>query len=274
MSTAPSASPASTRRRSPPVTRLVSSSTRSGRSPNRLSGRGRADPSSIWRDAGDVLLGEHLGRRHQAPPGARPAPRRAGRSRRRRSCRRRRRPAAAGASGAARRGRPRSRRSPAAARRSARTAAAAWKRRDQLARRRRGGCRPRSRSIARLRSTSTSCTRSSSSKASRRRARSLSAIDSGRWISRSAAPRSIEPERGAARPPAPGRRAAPRAALEGVLDPAGELPRRELDLLALRVDRHDAPGAVADQVDDRVGHLQPTSVRVDLAEQRDLRDRA
>ena len=68
-------------------------------------------------------------------------------------------------------------------------------------RRPRGGCPTASRSIARLRITSTSCTRSSSSNASRRRARSLSAIDSGRWISCSAVAAVDQPE-----PAADGRR--------------------------------------------------------------------
>ena len=63
----PSASPASTRLRSAPVTRLVSSSTRSGRSPNRLPGVGHLEPGEQSPDAGGVLLGEHLGRRHQRP---------------------------------------------------------------------------------------------------------------------------------------------------------------------------------------------------------------
>ena len=61
-----------------------------------------------------------------------------------------------------------------------------------------------------------------------------------------------------------------RAALERVLDEAGDLPRGERHLLALRVDRHDAAGAVADEVDDRVGHLQPAAVHLGLAEQRDV----
>ena len=60
------------------------------------------------------------------------------------------------------------------------------------------------------------------------------------------------------------------AAPQRLLDPSGDLPRAELRLLALRVDRHDAAGPVADQVDDRVRHLQPTAVGVGLAEQRDL----
>ena len=61
-----------------------------------------------------------------------------------------------------------------------------------------------------------------------------------------------------------------RAATQGLLDPAGHLPGVDLGLLALRVDRHDATGPIADQVDDRVRHLQPAPIRVGLAEQRDL----
>ena len=64
--------------------------------------------------------------------------------------------------------------------------------------------------------------------------------------------------------------AACRATLQRILDPAGDLPRAERGLLTLRVDRHDLAGAIADHVDDRVGHLQPAAVHVGLAEQRDL----
>jgi hypothetical protein len=39
------------------------------------------------------------------------------------------------------------------------------------------------------------------------------------------------------------------------LDPAGDLPGVDLGLLALRIDRHDPTGAVTDQVDDGIGHL-------------------
>mgnify|MGYP006899820422 CR=1 FL=1 len=59
-------------------------------------------------------------------------------------------------------------------------------------------------------------------------------------------------------------------AAQRLLDPAGELPGVELGLLALRVDRHDATGPVADQVDDRVRHLQPAAVGVGLALEGDL----
>ena len=68
---------------------------------------------------------------------------------------------------------------------------------------------------------------------------------------------------------------APRSApFQRVLDPPGDLPRAQRDLLALRVDRHDATGAIADQIDDRVRHLQPTAIHVGLAEQRDLQSLA
>ena len=116
-------------------------------------------------------------------------------------------------------------------------------------------------SSARLRITSTSCTRSSSSNASRRRAGSFSAhrlreVDRAERV---AAPDQAES------PADPVRHRVGDASrltpFERVLDPAGQLPRGELHLLALRVDRHDAPGAIADQVDDRVRHLQPTPVR-------------
>ena len=60
------------------------------------------------------------------------------------------------------------------------------------------------------------------------------------------------------------------AAAQRLLHPAGELPRRELRLLALGVDRDDPPGAVADEVDDRVRHLEPAPVGVGLAEEGDL----
>ena len=54
------------------------------------------------------------------------------------------------------------------------------------------------------------------------------------------------------------------------LDPPGDLPGVDLRLLALRVDRHDAAGAIADEVDHGVRHLQPAPVHVGLAEERDL----
>ena len=62
--------------------------------------------------------------------------------------------------------------------------------------------------------------------------------------------------------------AANAAPLERVLDPVGDLPRGELRLLALRIDRHDAAGAIADEIDDRVGHLQSAAIGLGPAEQR------
>ena len=59
-------------------------------------------------------------------------------------------------------------------------------------------------------------------------------------------------------------------ASQRLFDPAGDLPGVDLDLLALRVDRHDTAGPIADQVDDRVRHLQTAAIHVGLAEQRDL----
>ena len=43
----------------------MSNSTRSGRSPNRLPGSGTFEVAEQLPDAGGVLLGQHLGRRHQ-----------------------------------------------------------------------------------------------------------------------------------------------------------------------------------------------------------------
>ena len=57
------------------------------------------------------------------------------------------------------------------------------------------------------------------------------------------------------------------ASPQRLLDPAGQLPGVELRLLALGIDGHDPAGAVTDQVDDRIRHLQPTPVGVGLAEQ-------
>ena len=121
-----------------------------------------------------------------------------------------------------------------------------------------------------MRITSTSCTRNSSSNASLRRAVSLSLIVSGRWIISNAIAAIDETEPAA---DVVGNRigdAAVVATAQRLLDPTGQLPRVQLGLLALRVDRDDATGAIADQVDDRVRHLQHAAVRVDLAEQRDL----
>ncbi len=59
-------------------------------------------------------------------------------------------------------------------------------------------------------------------------------------------------------------------ATQRLFDPPGHLPGVDLCLLALRVDRHDATGAITDEVDHGVRHLQPAPVHVGLAEQRDL----
>ena len=165
--------------RSAPVTRLVSSATRSGRSPNRLPGVGhrrrrRAAPAPPVRAARPAPRSAPSAR-----PGGRPAPRPAAPRRRPPSCRRRRRPAAAGASGGA----PARSASISAIARSARPSAGTAAPRGTAARARR---RPTWRmpaascSSRRLRRTSTSCTRSSSSKARRRRAFSFSAHRLGR----------------------------------------------------------------------------------------------
>ncbi len=60
------------------------------------------------------------------------------------------------------------------------------------------------------------------------------------------------------------------AAVQRVRHPAGDLPCAERGLLALRIDRHDLAGAVADEVDDGVGELQTAAVHLRLAEQSDL----
>ena len=60
------------------------------------------------------------------------------------------------------------------------------------------------------------------------------------------------------------------ASAQRLLDPARQLPRTELGLLALRVDRDDLAGPVTDLIDDRVRHLEPTSIRVGLAKKRHL----
>ncbi len=60
------------------------------------------------------------------------------------------------------------------------------------------------------------------------------------------------------------------ASSQCLLDPACDFPGVDLGLLALRIDRHDPTRAVADQVDDRIRHLQSTAVDVGLAEQCDL----
>jgi hypothetical protein len=59
---------------------------------------------------------------------------------------------------------------------------------------------------------------------------------------------------------APGRNAAQRLG-----HPVGQLPGAQLGLLGLGVDGQDPPGAVADQVDDRVGQLPGPAELVDLA---------
>ena len=65
MSTVPRRSPSAIRRRSAAPVRFVSSSTRTGRSPSSVPGSGTVSPSSSAREREVVLLGEHLGRRHE-----------------------------------------------------------------------------------------------------------------------------------------------------------------------------------------------------------------
>ena len=252
----PSASPASTCPRSLPVTRLVSSATRSGRSPKIGAGSGTARSPSSAGDAGVVLLGQHLGRRHQRALVAALRRRRAAPSPPRRSCRCPTSPCSsrcigwgparsASISAIARRCAPGQReRQPLveaphqlaaddvadAERPRARAPACAARARaaPAAARRRRGGAGPRS----------------------------FSAIVSGRWMPKQRGRRSTSPSRS---PHVPGHRvgdAPVLAAPQRLLDELGDLPGVEGHLLALRVDRHDAAGPVADQVDDRVRHLE------------------
>ena len=56
-------------------------------------------------------------------------------------------------------------------------------------------------------------------------------------------------------------------ALERLVHPLAQLPRRQPRLLRLRVERNDAARAVADQVDDRVRHLAAAPIGVELAEE-------
>ena len=63
------------------------------------------------------------------------------------------------------------------------------------------------------------------------------------------------------------------AARERRLHPTRDLPCRQPGLLRLWVHRHDAPGAIADEVDDRIRHGEPPSVRLDPTEERDLETR-
>ena len=134
------------------------------------------------------------------------------------------------------------------------------------------GCLATSRSSSRLRSTSTSCTRSSSSNASRRRAVLLLA----RSTPAGGSPRSAVAAIDEAEPLAHrrGHRVGDAALARSGASASSTQPAisqvSSCGLLALRVDRHDPAGAVADQVDDRVRHLQPAPVRVGLAEQGDL----
>ena len=68
-------SPAAMRRRSAAFVRFVSSATPTGRSSSSDAGLGTRQPVEVLARDGGELLGEHLGRRHRARPGSRPAPR-------------------------------------------------------------------------------------------------------------------------------------------------------------------------------------------------------
>ena len=191
-STDPSASPASTRRRSAPVTRLVSSSTLSGRSPKRFPAGTSKPSSSRWTlvtccsartsvgaisapwwppctAASNAVTATTVLPEPTSPWSSRCIGCGAARS--------------ASISAITRRWAAVSGKLKAAWNRRTSSPPVSWR------------IPTASRSIARLRMTSASCTRSSSSNASRRRARCLSSIDSGRWMSCNAAPRSISPNR-------------------------------------------------------------------------------
>ena len=206
--------------RSPPSTRFVSSSTRSGG--RRTGCPGRAPPSRrAAPDTGDVLLGEHLGRRHQRTLVA---------ALHRRQQRRHGDDRLAGADVALQQPVHRVRPGevgadlvdrPAAARRSAGTAAPRGSGR-RVHRRPCGGC-PRESVPVRLRITSTICTRRSSSNASRRRACSFSASSPAGGSPR--APLPIDQPEAASTSTAPGRRCRGPGTAQRVLHPAGDLPR-------------------------------------------------
>ena len=137
---------------------------------------------------------------------------------------------------------------------------------EQRALGRRGRCPRVVRSMCRLRWTSASWTRSSSSSTSRRRATSLcghrlGGVDAGERLGPGHQVVAVEHPVGhgigqtpAGRPP------------QGLGHPVADLPGGQARLLGLRVDGHDAPGAVADEVDDRVGHLLAPAEQLDLAE--------
>ena len=244
------------RRRSAAVVRLVSSSTRTGRSPSsEPSARRPSSPSSSCTDAEVVLLGEHLGRRHERALVAALHRRRAARRARRRSCPTRRRPAAAGASAP---GSP--------CRRVISSIARCWspvsangscvEERRRRARRRRVCAIPDcSAASARLRGDEADLhaqelVEHEAALAPRR----SSAIDSGRWIARSATLRSTRSC--ASRSSSSSGSAKPRTLHFGerLGDERAQLPGEHLGLARLRVDRHDHAGLL-------VGDTRPADAR-------------
>ena len=224
---------------------------------------------------GGELLGEHLGRRHERALVAALHRDQQRRDRDHRLARARPRPAAAGASAPGSRGR-----------RGSRRARACWSAGELVRQRRRGtgsssspstwcSMPPRSASIARLRSTSGSWMRRNSSKRSRRCA-SAPVLRRSRAGARcgttTCGPGSSFSSARAGRPTA-GRRASPAkssAAATDLLD----LPRRDVGLPRLRVDRHDDAGlrvaGAAEHVDDRVRELALAAEEVELPVERDL----
>ena len=211
----------------PPVTRLVSSSTRSGAVAEQAApDRARSRPASRRAHAGGVLLGQHLGRRHQRALVPALHARRAARSRRRRVL-------PAPTSPCSRRcigcGPARSASISAIARCWAPVSgkgSAAWNRADELAVDDVADAPGVALDAPACAAPATSCSRSSSSKASRRRAAPWRAIDSGAWIAANA-PVPVDQRRaGRARSAGSGSAKLAAGPVERLLDPAGDLPRR------------------------------------------------
>ena len=265
----PSASPACSRARSAAGVRLVSSATRSG--PVRRAavcslGHASRPPSSVAMP-GVVLLGQHLGRRHQRALVAALDRGEQGGHGDDGLARARRRPAAGGAWGGARPCRRGSRRWPAPGRRSGERAGRSRNRPTQLPVDRVADARSRP-----ARRPACASPGSAGGAAARRRPAAggpPGCRPSTRGVDLVHAPSPARPGPGGPRhgsgsgsTSVPARRRASAT--------HADLPAGEAGLLRLGVDGNDPPGAVADQVDDRVGHLAPAPEALDLAEHHDL----
>jgi hypothetical protein len=55
-------------------------------------------------------------------------------------------------------------------------------------------------------------------------------------------------------------------AIQCVANPTGKFPRRQVCLFALRINRHDSPRFITDDVDHRVDHLHLAAKQFGLAE--------